>query len=327
MKAVSVFSGGLDSMLACQIVRAQGIEVLAFFFKTPFFGPKRALESASAIQVPIRVVDITERHLQVVKAPKYGWGEHMNPCIDCHALMFRIAGEMLHQVGAHFIITGEVLGQRPMSQNRRALALVAKESGFEGLVLRPLSAKLLPETIPERQGWVRRELLLDFQGRSRKPQMELAKRLGISDYPSPAGGCLLTEEVFSRRLKDLLDSKVDLPAVRELELLKVGRHFRLTSTVKAIVGRNKNENKAIQTLRGQEDILLHPVSVPGPAVLLTGDPMGMGEDEVAMGALLVAAYSDAETGSELAVRVKKNGEEELISLKAPDKADFKDLMI
>lgn len=325
MKALCVFSGGLDSMLACQIIRAQGIEVLALFFNTPFFGPKRALDSARSIEVPLKVVDITERHLQVVKRPKYGWGEHMNPCIDCHALMFRIAGEMLHHQGAQFIITGEVLGQRPMSQNRHALALVAKESGIEGLVLRPLSAKLLPETIPERQGWVKRELLMDFHGRSRKPQMELAKRLGITSYPSPAGGCLLTEEVFSRRLKDLLESKGDLSDLRELELLKVGRHFRLSPTVKAIVGRNRNENRVIQALKSEEDVLLHPTSIPGPIVLLTGGPLG--KYEVTLGAKLVGAYSDASTGQELMVKVIKDRDEALLRIIAPDKADLRGLMI
>ncbi len=324
MKALCVFSGGLDSMLAAQIIRDQDIEVLALFFKTPFFGPKRAFQSAESIDLPVKVVDITERHLKVVKAPKYGHGEHMNPCIDCHALMFRVAGEMMAREGAQFIITGEVLGQRPMSQNRRSLDLVARESGMEGLILRPLSAKLLPKTIPEEKGWVKRELLLDFRGRSRKPQMELARRLGIKEYPSPAGGCLLTEEVFSRRLKDLLDATNDLPSVRELELLKLGRHFRVSARAKVVVGRNKKENQAIQALKGEGDLLLHPVAVPGPAVLLLGR---FDREDMLKTAGLVAAYSDAPTGSQLAVRVLGASENELVEVATADKSLFREMMI
>jgi tRNA U34 2-thiouridine synthase MnmA/TrmU len=204
MKALCVFSGGLDSMLASELIRAQGIEVLALFFETPFFASPQARKSAESIALPIKVVDITDTHLEMLKNPRHGYGGHMNPCIDCHALMIRTAGEMLEQEGASFIITGEVMGQRPMSQNLKALSMVASESGFQKLILRPLSAKRLPITLPEEEGWVDRERLLGFSGRSRKPQMELAERLHITEYPSPAGGCLLTDEVFSRRLKDPL---------------------------------------------------------------------------------------------------------------------------
>ena len=204
MKALCVFSGGLDSMLAAELIRGQGIEVLALFFETPFFESRKARKSAESLKLPIEVVDISERHLAMVKNPKHGYGSHMNPCIDCHALMFRVAGEMLAEKKAFFVVSGEVLGQRPMSQNKQALATVASESGLHGLLLRPLSAKCLPETIPEEKGWVKREDLMDFQGRTRKPQIDLAAKRNITDYPSPAGGCLLTEKVFSRRLKDLL---------------------------------------------------------------------------------------------------------------------------
>ena len=192
-------------MLAASLVRAQNIDVLALFFETPFFTSAKARESSRKLDIPFRVVDITERHLPVIRNPKHGHGSAMNPCIDCHALMFRIAGEMMQDEGADFIITGEVLGQRPMSQNRRSLTLVEKESGMTGLILRPLSAKLLDITVPEEKGWINRDLLMDFQGRSRKPQMALAKELNLTDYPSPAGGCLLTEKEFSKKLKDLFD--------------------------------------------------------------------------------------------------------------------------
>jgi tRNA-specific 2-thiouridylase len=261
MRALCVFSGGLDSMLAAELTRAQGVDVLALFFETPFFASPKAKTSAKSIQLPFKVVDITQRHLEVVRHPKHGYGGNMNPCIDCHALMFRIAGEMLEQEEGSFVITGEVLGQRPMSQNRKSLALIAIESGLEGLLLRPLSAKLLPVTIPERRGWVKRELLMDFQGRSRKPQMTLAARLNINEYPSPAGGCLLTEKAFSRRLRDLFRFSAE-PETREIELLKLGRHFRISSDTKLIVGRNKKENEAIQALSAEKDLLMTSMSVP-----------------------------------------------------------------
>ena len=242
MKALCAFSGGLDSLLASELIRGQGIDVLALFFETPFFSSTKARRSAEAINLPIKVVDITDRHLRMLRDPKHGFGGHMNPCIDCHALMIRITGEMLQKEGASFVITGEVVGQRPMSQNIKALSMVECESGLQGLLLRPLSAKRLQPTIPEERGWIQREELMGFSGRSRKPQIELAERLHIKEYPSPAGGCLLTDEVFSRRLKDLLSTKPDFE-LREIELLKVGRHFRLGPNTKLVVGRNKKENQ------------------------------------------------------------------------------------
>ena len=183
MKALSVFSGGLDSILASLVIRGLGIKVQALFFETPFFSPEKARESAEAIGLPFRIIDITSRHLDMLKNPRHGYGGNMNPCIDCHALMFRIAGEMMENEGASFIITGEVIGQRPMSQNLKALSIVENESGLKGLILRPLSAKHLPSTIPEEKGWINRQSLLNFSGRSRKPQIELAKRLNITRYP------------------------------------------------------------------------------------------------------------------------------------------------
>ncbi len=289
MKALCVFSGGLDSMLAAQLIRAQGIEVLALFFETPFFTSPKARKSADHINLPIKVVDITDKHLEIVRNPKHGYGGHMNPCIDCHTLMIRTAGELLEEEGAGFVITGEVLGQRPMSQNLKALSLVASESGFQGLVLRPLSAKRLPITIPEERGWVDRNKLMGFSGRSRKPQMELAKTLGIRDYPSPAGGCLLTDEVFSRRLKDLVFGVPDLQ-LREIELLKLGRHFRLGPHTKVIVGRNQKENEEISALSRETDLLLTTVSVPGPTVLVLGDLTPEIEE---LAASMAVSYSDA----------------------------------
>ena len=311
-------------MLAAELIRAQGIDVLALFFETPFFRSGKAKKSAHAMGLPFKVVDITRRHLEVVKQPKHGYGGNMNPCIDCHALMFRIAGEMLEDEGAGFIFSGEVLGQRPMSQNKRSLNLVATESGLNGLLLRPLSAKLLAPTIPEEKGWVQRERLLDFQGRSRKPQMEMAQTRDITEYPTPAGGCLLTEKGFSRRLKDLLTSKVDVET-GELELLKLGRHFRITPHTKIIVGRNKKENEAIQSLAGENDTVLRSVSVPGPTVLVTGELSGKILD-VAAG--ITVAYSDAGDRDVSEVRIEEGlRENRVVSVKTRDKVEFRPYMI
>jgi tRNA-uridine 2-sulfurtransferase len=323
MKAISVFSGGLDSMLAAELIRAQGIDVLALFFETPFFTADRAMVSARSMNLPFKVVVITKRHLEVVKQPKHGYGGNMNPCIDCHALMFRIAGEMLESEGAAFIFSGEVMGQRPMSQNKKALELVAKESGLNGLLLRPLSAKCLPPTIPENEGWVIRENLKGFQGRSRKPQMSMAADLKINNYPAPAGGCLLTEKGFSRRLKDLLTSNPEV-MVNQLESLKLGRHFRLNDHVKLVVGRNKRENEKLRKLAAKEDIILNTVSVPGPAVLMCGDLLS---DSIEQAVQITLSYSDAREGEIQDVRVVSSGKSRTLSATVPDKATFKDLMI
>ncbi len=323
MKALSVFSGGLDSILAAEIIRAQGIEVLALFFETPFFSSGKARESASAIDLPLKVIDITERHLEVVKAPRHGHGGNMNPCIDCHSLMIRCAGELLEKEGAKFIITGEVLGQRPMSQTRGSLAVVAKDSGFAGFLLRPLSAKCLPVTIPEEKGWVDRDRLLGWSGRSRKPQMALAEKLGIREYPAPAGGCLLTNIVFARRLRDLFDNHPDCDT-REIELLKTGRHFRLSPRTKLIVGRNKKENQAIQSLATDEDLLLQTTTVPGPTVLVSGDISSEIERLVAS---ITVSYSDAGIDQEMAVQVIGKGGKKLIQAEGRDKKEFRLYMI
>jgi tRNA-uridine 2-sulfurtransferase len=322
MKALSVFSGGLDSVLAAATIRRLGIDVVAVFFETPFFSSARAKETADAAGLPIIIKDITQRHLEVVRNPAHGYGGNMNPCIDCHALMFRIAGEMMEQEGASFIITGEVLGQRPMSQNRGSLTVVERTSGMEGLILRPLSARCLPPTIPEERGWIKRDDLLDFSGRSRKPQMALAKKYGITKYPSPAGGCLLTDEIFSRRLKDLMTFNHGFE-IREIELLKTGRHFRLGPEAKVIVGRNKDENDAIIQLAREEDALMTTPSVPGPDVLLTG---AITPETEAMAAAITVSYSDVKTG-ETQVWMRHQRTEMIATTHGREKEEFKKYMI
>ncbi|MGB9798098.1 MAG: tRNA 4-thiouridine(8) synthase ThiI, partial [bacterium] len=269
MKAIVLLSGGLDSTLAIKLLLEQGIDVIAVHFTSPFFRSSWAVKTAREWGIPLLEIDITDDILKLLKAPPHGFGSQMNPCIDCHALMLRKAKEIMEEVGASFVATGEVLGERPMSQNREALRIVEKESGLEGLLLRPLSAKLLPPTIPEKEGWVDREKLLDIKGRSRKRQLELAEKWGIKDYPSPAGGCLLTDPQFSKRLKDLLDNK-ELTK-ENVVLLKLGRHFRLRKGVKLVVGRNKEENERIREFSREGGILLRAYSHKGPDGLLRGD--------------------------------------------------------
>lgn len=323
MKTLCVFSGGLDSLLAAELLRAQDIEVLGLFLETPFFSSGRARKSAAGIRLPLRVVDLSLPHLEIVKRPKHGYGGNMNPCIDCHALMLRTAGNMLEEENADFIITGEVLGQRPMSQNKKALSIVASESGYERLILRPLSARLLPVTVPEEKGWVDREGLMDFSGRSRKPQMALAERFQIRDYPAPAGGCLLTDEVFSRRLKDLLGASTHME-IREIELLKCGRHFRMGPRTKLIVGRNKKENEEIASLSRHGDLLLKTEDIPGPVGLMVGESTPELE---ALGASIVASYSDAKAGESVQVSSSGRGPDTMAWTTKQDKELYRSRMV
>ena len=323
MRALSVFSGGLDSMLSAQVLREQDIDVLALFFETPFFSSTTARKSAATINLPIEIIDITKDHLGIVKKPKHGYGGNMNPCIDCHAMMLRKAGEMLEEKDARFLITGEVLGQRPMSQNRQSLATVASESGFEGLILRPLSAKRLPITIPEEKGWVNRDLLKGFSGRSRKPQMALARAFNVKEYPSPAGGCLLTDKEFSRRLQDLFTHETKRE-IRDIELLRVGRHFRLNPQTKLIVGRNKEENQAIRDLFREGDALLWSDGVPGPTVLLVGERSPALESQAAV---FTASYSDTADHETCEIIISDGGNERGLEAESREKNAFKEYMI
>lgn len=311
IKTVALFSGGLDSQLAVLLIQEQGVQVYGITFVTPFFTPETAVKAAGQLSLPLEVIDFTEEHFEIVKKPKYGYGKNLNPCIDCHALMVKKAGQYMEEIGAHFIITGEVLGERPKSQNYKALQLVVKESGYEGLVLRPLSAKLLPVTIPEEKGWVDRNRLGSIQGRSRKPQMAMAEKYGLQEYPSPAGGCLLTVQNFSNRLKDLLAHQQEISRA-DLELLKIGRHFRLGEEVKIIVGRDQEENNKIEQLAGKEDLLLKAVSVPGPTTLYRGKP---GEDYLRQAAAITNRYSDAGL-KKTEVKVYKTGGKALKKLLA-----------
>ncbi len=265
-KALVLFSGGLDSILAVKILEKQGIKVKALTFKSYFFSAKQAIESVEKNDIDLMVVDFSKEHLRLVKNPKHGYGKSMNPCIDCHLFMLKKAKEIMKKMGFDFVATGEVLGQRPMSQNKKALSLIEKESSLKGHLLRPLSARLLDETIPEREGIVDRDDLLDFSGRERKKQMELANKLGVEHYPSPAGGCLLTDPEFGKRLKDLFENYPDCNG-NDIELLKYGRHFWEEEIV-IIVGRDEEENEKIGNLAQKEDILIEMKEYPGPVTLI-----------------------------------------------------------
>lgn len=323
MKALALFSGGLDSILAVKLLEEQGVDMVGICFESPFFSAQRAHHSALYIGLPLAVVDITERMLTIVLSPRHGYGKGLNPCIDCHALMFRAAGEMLRGKGARFMISGEVLGQRPMSQNLRSLSIISRDSDFGDLIVRPLSAKRLPETLPEREGWVNRERLLDLSGRSRKPQIELAKRYGVEQYPSPAGGCLLTDVIFTRRLKDLITMNPTFSR-RDLELLKQGRHFRISAGTKIVVGRNKRENEAIISLARQEDALLTVESFPGPTVLVIGDPT---PEELEVVAAITVSYSDAPPNQPVAVRIRRDSTSEVLRAQGGEKGHFHRFMV
>ncbi len=296
VKAVALLSGGLDSTLAINVIKAQGIDVTALNFSTVFCLCNRsdsckseARKVSEALGIPIKVLNITDSFLKIVKKPKHGYGKNMNPCIDCRINMFRMAGEYMRETGASFIITGEVLGQRPMSQRKLAMKIIERESGLEGLVLRPLCAKHLEPTIPEKEGLVDREKLLAIKGRSRKEQMQLADIFEIKDYPCSAGGCLLTDPGFALRIKELFDHDIDSD-VKDVNLLKLGRHFRLDGQTKAVVGRNDAENQRLETLARKEDARLHLADMPGPLCLMHGN---LTDDNLQSAARLTARFSKA----------------------------------
>ena len=292
-RALGLISGGLDSTLAARLLMEQGIAVSGIAFVTPFFGAAKAVAAARVVGFPLTVRDITAAHLAMVRNPPSGYGAHMNPCIDCHALMLRVAGEVMDAEGFDLLFTGEVLNERPMSQSLRSLNRVANRSGRRGHVLRPLSALRLEPTVPEREGKVDRARLLDLEGRSRRRQFELAARWGITGYPTPAGGCLLTDPNFSRRLRDLFEHGPE-PDTHALELLKIGRQFRIRGGVKAAVGKNDADNKALAALRAPGDLLVRTHGVPGPVAVVSG---AADETDLAVIAGICARYSDGRAGA------------------------------
>ncbi len=264
-KALVLFSGGLDSILVVEILKRQGVEVHLVSFTSYFFSSQEAKNSARRLGFFLEVVDISKEHLEIVKNPRFGRGSGVNPCIDCHLLMLKKAKEMMDKEGFDFVATGEVLGERPMSQNKKAMDLIKKESSLNGFLLRPLSALQLETTVPEKKGWVEREELFSIKGRSRKKQIELAKRWGIKEYPHPAGGCILCEKEFAQRFKNLMNKSE--PEESDVLLLKLGRHF-WCGDVKIIVGRDHEENLEIKKLAREKDLLVELEDTPGPTTLI-----------------------------------------------------------
>ena len=300
VRALGLCSGGLDSILSAVVLGNQGIAVEWISFETPFFSSVKARRAAAQLHIPLIVQNITQPYLKMLRDPSRGYGKHINPCIDCHTLMFRLAGEVMKDRQMDFLFSGEVLGQRPMSQTRSSLRYVEKHSGCRDVIVRPLSAKLLEETLPEKKGLVDRRLLLGLSGRSRKPQIQIARTWGITDYPAPAGGCLLTESVYSNRLKDLFGHQKDCTE-NELHLLKYGRHIRLNEQIKIIVGRTLQDNIAILDHHDPSlNMVLKTKQIPGPVVLV---PLEAGNDEIRQAASICAGYSKAPENMAVAVEV------------------------
>lgn len=289
VRALGLCSGGLDSTLAGLVLRKQQIEVEWISFETPFFSADKARRAAGQTGIPLTVENISDEYITMLRHPNCGYGQHMNPCLDCHALMFRVAARFMKERKFDFLFSGEVVGQRPMSQTKPSLRYVEKNSDCDGYILRPLSARLLPETIPEKEGLVDREQLLDIYGRGRKRQIQLAKQFGLTDYPAPAGGCLLTAKGYSNRLRDLFAHQ-ETSTENELHLLRYGRHFRLNDQSKLIVGRTQADNDNLLRLHNPKtDTVIEVSHFPGPIALL---PHGT-KDVITLAASICTGYSKA----------------------------------
>jgi tRNA-specific 2-thiouridylase len=272
MKALGLLSGGLDSTLAVKLILERGIDVEALNFMTPFClcrkGGCGAAEAAKTFNVPLKIVNAGTEYLRVIRRPKYGYGKNMNPCVDCRIFMFKKAKKYAKSIGAEFIFTGEVLGQRPMSQHRGAMDLIEREAGLKGKIVRPLSAKLLPKTEAEEKGFIDEEALLDISGRSRRRQIDLVKQFNIVNYPCVGGGCLLTDKEFANKLRDLFENKKKV-TVKDVNMLKIGRHFRFKKN-KIIVGRNESENGVLLRTKRKGDYFFEVPNCGSPTTILQG---------------------------------------------------------
>jgi tRNA-specific 2-thiouridylase len=315
-KAIALFSGGLDSTLSIRLMQEQGINVHAIHFTSPFFGASPdsdcgkydARRAAEMINVPLTVLNLGEEYLEMLRKPRHGYGKAINPCIDCHAYFLRKAKEFMLSTGADFVITGEVLGQRPMSQRRDALAIVERDGELNGLLLRPLSAKLLPPTIPELEGWVDRERLPSIKGRSRKIQIQLAAELGVKEYPNPAGGCLLTETSYASKVRDIFDHSEKLKA-RDFRLLRIGRHFRLDAGTRLVIGRDDRENSLLFANIKEGETAFRWDEGGGPLGLIIG---AISADKLQTAARILLRYT----------RCQKNDTARLIIVSDADEPSF-----
>ena len=325
IKALALLSGGLDSTLAVKLILDQGIEVEALNFVSPFClcgkGGCGAVTTAKQLGVPLKVISVGDEYLRMLRKPKHGYGRNMNPCIDCRILMLKKAKKYAKQTDASFIFTGEVLNERPMSQHFKALKTIEEEAKLTNKILRPLSAKVLPETLIEKKGLVNREKLLAITGRSRKPQIELAKHFSITDYPCPAGGCLLTYKEFADKLRDLFAYKKRV-SVADVNLLKVGRHFRLGNN-KIIVGRNETENKILISRKSPNDYFFEVPDCGSPISILQGPKT---KRAIETTAALTTYYSDKKENP-TQVNFGKNTMDKSITVSSPTEADVDKLRI
>lgn len=325
MKALALLSGGLDSMLALKLIHEQSIDVVAVNFTSPFClcgrGGCGAAEAAKQLKIPLKIISVGEDYLRMLRNPKHGYGKNMNPCIDCRIHMLKKAKKYAKEIGASFLFTGEVLNERPMSQNMKALGVIEREAGLNGKILRPLSARLLPPTEAEKKGWVDREKLLDIRGRSRKKQITLAEELGIKDYPCPAGGCLLTYKEFAAKLRDLFEHKKRV-GIRDVNLLKSGRHFRLGKN-KILTGRNEAENKQLQSMREKSDYIFEVPDCGSPITLLQGPKT---KQAIRKAAALTLRYSDQKEEKAM-VKFGKEKMDKSIIVSAMDASEIEKLRI
>jgi tRNA-specific 2-thiouridylase len=312
-KAVALLSGGLDSLLAAKVIMEQGVHVEGLNFDIGFGGIiNPAIKIAKQLEIKLHIIDAINEFKSIVINPQHGYGQHLNPCLDCKIFMVKKAVQWLKEYNFDFIVTGEVIGQRPKSQKRMTMPIVAEESTACELLLRPLCAKNLPATLPEKEGWIKRELLHGFTGRSRKPQITLAKQFGITDYPQPAGGCLLTDQRFCNRLHDLWFAR-DRKAYNkaDLELLKIGRHLRPKHKFKIIIGRNEAENNIIAKYN-KAFTELRTMSHGGPVALLEGD---FNEQDINLAARIIARFSSARKTEQVQVQITKKGKSEIQNVK------------
>lgn len=317
-KALALLSGGLDSTLAVKLMLDSGIDVEALNFTSPFCtctgknsGCKsEAVRVAQEFNIPIKVMHKGTDYLEVVRNPQHGYGKGLNPCVDCRIYLLRKAKEYMAECGADFIITGEVLGQRPMSQRRDTLRVIERESGLEGLLLRPLSAHHFEPTIPEKEGWVDRGKLLAIKGRTRKEQFELAEELDVRNYPCPAGGCLLTELSFVPKVKDVFDHSDQLN-LRDFRLLKIGRHFRIGERTKAVIGRNEADNNLLETARQAGEAAITWLDGNTPVGIITGI---QGEEAISIAARILVRYTKAEPNAACRILVRADNTERVITV-------------
>ena len=324
-KALVLFSGGLDSLLAVKLIQDQGVDVEAVNFVTPFCLCDRCSVNRFSEELKIKVhrVFLGQEFLEVVSNPPHGYGSQMNPCVDCRILMFRKAKEIAEKIGADFLVTGEVLDERPFSQRRKTMLLIEKEAGLEGKILRPLSAKLLPETEAEKTGLVDRSKLLAIRGRRRLPQIELADKLGLKEYPNPSGGCLLTDPEFARKLKDHLKNEGRL-TLTDVTLLKTGRHFRVDKA-KIIVGRNKKENdRLLHIAKTQGFSYLEVADYKGPVTLCIGDTT---RKMLKKAAEITARYADAPKDVPVKITCVNGETKEIITVKAIKDGELEKLRV